>query len=311
MIDNFERKIDYLRISVTDRCNLRCSYCMPKGVQYKLSHDDILSFEQIIELSDIFYRLGIRKVKITGGEPLVREDVCDLIQQLKKKFDSVTLTTNGVLIEKYYEQLKKCNLDGINISVDSLDKNKYEETTGFDKLDEVKKGIELAKTLTTCVKINTVLLHSDIIDIVSLTKYDNLIVRFIEVMPIGKATNILTNEMAKKIIEERFGKLQISDFSSNGPSKYYELKGFVGKIGFISPISDIFCDKCNKIRLLANGQLKTCLSFSPTINLKKMLDNNSREEIEKAIYNEILAKPKSHNFLTDREIKSGMNEIGG
>lgn len=326
MIDVYKRKIDYIRISVTDRCNLRCIYCMPeKGVKF-LQHEEILSYEEIINLCEVFAKIGISKIKITGGEPLVRKNLSDLIKNIKSidGINNVTLTTNGILLEEQIDDLVKAGLDAVNISIDTLDEKMYKELTRIGSVDQVMRGLKKALTYKNLnVKINCVALkgkNDDISDILNLAKDNNIAVRFIEMMPIGLGKDIkgYNEDELKEYIENNFGKLtEYNKVLGNGPSHYYELEGYKGKIGFISAVSHKFCESCNRVRLTSTGFLKTCLQFEEGTDLRRLLRNNvSTEEIKDVVEKTIYNKPKSHRFLElikdKKKIeKHVMSQIGG
>lgn len=325
MIDGYNRKIDYIRISVTDRCNLRCVYCMPERGRELVKHRDILSYEEIIYLCKLFSKIGISRIKITGGEPLVRKNLNYLIENIKniRGISNVTLTTNGILLEEQIESLVKAGINGINISMDTLDKDTYKEITRIGDLDKVIKGIDKALTYDSItVKINCVLIngknHGQLLDIISMAKERNINVRFIELMPIGigRLMNGISEDEIRPIIEEKFGKLTVYNRKiGNGPSRYYELDGFKGKIGFISAITHEFCEECNRIRLTPQGFLKTCLQYDKGIDLRKLLgDGYGENDLIKVISEAIYNKPKSHKFLEENieHIEEHrMFEIGG
>lgn len=305
MFDIHNRKIEYIRISVTDRCNLRCVYCMPdEGVEF-IEHEEILSFDEILRLINISTDLGITKVKITGGEPLVRKGVVDLIKEIKKieKIQEVTLTTNGILLGKYIDELKE-NIDGINISLDALDPEQFKKITRRDELNKVIESINLSVDRGIKTKINTLVLpninENQIINIVELARNKPIHVRFIEVMPIGYGKEMVryTPEMIRETIEKKFGKLlKANDKLGNGPAKYYSICGFKGKIGFISAVSDCFCSDCNRIRLTSTGFLKACLQYNYGIELKPLLrEGYSDDEILQSMSTIVYTKPKEHQF---------------
>lgn len=326
MIDIYNRKIDYIRISITDRCNLRCIYCMPEEGIKCVSHDEILSYEEIIYLCEAFAKIGISKIKITGGEPLVRSDLAYLIKKIKEidNINNVTLTTNGILLEEQIDSLVKAGLDAVNISIDSLEENTYKSITRIGDVKKVIRGIDKAlgyKDLI--VKVNCVPIiginHKHILEVAEMARNKNLSVRFIELMPIGlgKDMNGMSEDEIKEIIQAKFGELTPFNKSlGNGPSYYYSLENFKGKIGFISAVNHKFCDKCNRVRLTSNGFLKSCLQYDKGENLKNLIKSGkSQEELIKVIKNTIYNKPKENKFL---EISSHenfeqhiMSQIGG
>lgn len=324
MLDNYGRNIDYMRISITDRCNLRCVYCMPEEGVKLVDHEKIMTYGEIVRLCKIFAKNGIKKIKLTGGEPLVRLDLPILVKAIKniKGIEQVTLTTNGVLLEEKIEELHKAGIDGINISLDTLDREEFARITRRDQFDKVWRGIEKALEYKDIrVKLNTVPLNQsrqDITDIVSLSKDRDLHVRFIEVMPIGfgRDYDFISEDDIKNIISEEFGPLTPYDKKlGNGPSHYFSLEGFKGKIGFISAISHKFCNECNRVRLTSQGFLKTCLQYNIGINLLEQIrDGADDKQLENAFKQAIGLKPLEHNFLSgniSKEELKGMSQIGG
>ncbi|WP_143316380.1 GTP 3',8-cyclase MoaA [Clostridium sp. HBUAS56017] len=326
MVDIYEREIDYIRISITDRCNLRCVYCMPEEKIECLSDNEVLSYEEIIYLCEVFSKLGISKVKITGGEPLVRNDLSYLIKNIKEidNINNVTLTTNGILLEEQIDSLVRSGLDAVNISIDTLDEFTYKNITRIGDIKKVIRGIDKALEYENLlVKLNCVMINEindkQILELVEMIRNKDLSIRFIELMPIGvgkQRKGVSENEI-RKVIEKKFGKLnQFNESLGNGPSCYYSLDKFKGKIGFISAVSHKFCDKCNRIRLTSSGFLKTCLQYDKGIDLKKLIsEGKSQEELIESIKNAIYNKPIENKFF---EIYSHenfeqhiMSEIGG
>lgn len=324
MIDAFNRKINYLRISVTDRCDLRCRYCMPEQGVEPLTHNDILSYEEILRVAECFARLGVSRIKITGGEPLVRFHVLDLIEQLKKipGIEQVTLTTNGTHLADYIDQLSGLRIDGINISIDTLNRKVYNKITGRDVFDKVFSGLEKAlKYPNIKLKVNCVPLglpEQNIAEVAELAKNNPIHVRFIEMMPIGLGRNFTFTSEADVLqeLKQAYGvPVPFDDVLGNGPCHYYSIPGFQGKIGFISAMSHKFCSSCNRVRLTADGKLKTCLQYDAGVNLKELLRAGKSDlEIEAAILQALVNKPVEHHFteafVADRETKS-MFQIGG
>ena len=321
MKDRFDRTIDYMRISITDRCNLRCRYCMPDGCD-KVSMDQILTYEEIERICRAAARLGIRKIKLTGGEPLVRLGCTDLVKQLKmtEGIDEVTLTTNGQILGRYLDDLKAAGTDGINISLDTLDPGRYEYITGGGCLEKTLQAIDLSAKAGIPTKANCVLqkgFNED--EILSLAKYafdKGIQMRFIELMPIGIAdpSRGISNEQVLQILNEKWPGLTEDDMRhGNGPAVYYRRPGIPGGIGLISAIHHRFCSGCNRIRLTSQGQIKPCLCYENGIDLKPYL-KQSDEELEAALKQAILEKPMEHCFT---EVRFGseehrlMSQIGG
>lgn len=326
MVDSCNRKIDYIRISLTDRCNLRCVYCMPEeGVKY-LAHDRIITYEEILRLCRCFAKLGIRKVKLTGGEPLVRKDVAYLVGELKRLdgIDNVTITTNGILLKSQIKGLADAGLDAVNISLDTLDGELFQRLTRFGRIDQVLEGIKAALSYPQIgVKINCVPMYGEnleqtVIQMAGLAREQRLHVRFIELMPIGigKEQRGCAEEQIKEILIRAYGPLHpCREALGNGPCVYYSLDGFLGNIGFISAVSHKFCDRCNRVRLTSEGFLKNCLQYAGGTDLKALMKQGIEDDaLTKVIYETIQKKPRSHQF-GEKEQDGGedkrMSEIGG
>ena len=325
MLDKLNRKIDYLRISVIDRCNLRCVYCMPEEGIESIPHDEILTYDEILRICEIVSELGIRKIKITGGEPLVRKDIVNLIRDIKNidKIEQVTLTTNGILLHEMLDDLYDAGIDAINISLDTLNKDNFKKITRRDGLEKVLMSIDKAYDLGIRVKINCLAIRDfnlrELVEIASFAKDREIDVRFIELMPIGfgKKYTQIDNDEILSILESHFGTFEIvTEKRGNGPAKYYRNQNMKGCIGFISAISHEFCESCNRIRLTSSGFLKLCLHYNKGIDLKGPIRNGiSDEDLKKLIHNTIWNKPISHKFghangEQDIELKN-MVQIGG
>ena len=324
MKDQYGREIDYIRISVTDRCNLRCKYCIPECGIASVGHENILNFDEITRIVAECAKLGIKKVKITGGEPLVRRELHSLVARIKNTqgIEQVTLTTNGIFLKDQIEKLAEAGIDAINISLDTLDPVKFKQITGFDALNKVLEAIHLCKNYPGIkLKLNVVTLadynKNEILDFAALAQHDDIDVRFIEMMPIGLGDGFegYSQDYIKGIIEEKYGMLEgpLNQNYGNGPAVYYKIPGFEGKIGFISAISHQFCDSCNRVRLTAEGLLKPCLQYAEGIDLKKAIREGG-EPLDNLIRKGIFDKPKEHNFrsstIEGREQKL-MSKIGG
>ena len=325
MLDKLNRKIDYLRISVIDRCNLRCVYCMPEEGIESIPHDEILTYDEILRICEIVSELEIRKIKITGGEPLVRKDIVNLIRDIKNidKIEQVTLTTNGILLHEMLDDLYDAGIDAINISLDTLNKDNFKKITRRDGLEKVLMSIDKAYDLGIRVKINCLAIRDfnlrELVEIASFAKDREIDVRFIELMPIGfgKKYTQIDNDEILSILESRFGTFEIvTEKRGNGPAKYYRNQNMKGCIGFISAISHEFCESCNRIRLTSSGFLKLCLHYNKGIDLKEPIRNGiSDEDLKKLIHDTIWNKPISHKFghaseEQDIELKN-MVQIGG
>lgn len=323
MIDRLGRNIDYIRVSVTDRCQLRCVYCMPPEGVPSMSHGDILRFDEIAHLCSLFARLGIRKIKITGGEPLCRKGLPDLIRQLKglEGIEQVTLTTNGVELARYWEELCQAGLDAVNISLNTLDRDLYQTLARRDRLEDALEGVRLAAASGAMpVKVNCVPMcrEQKLWDVAELARDLPISVRFIEMMPVGNGKDFLSIPTPEimSLLESRYGTLTPSDaVLGNGPAEYYDLPGFQGKIGFISALSHKFCHNCNRVRLTANGFLKTCLQFAQGTDLRAPLRVGVEEQVLwDAVSGAIYTKPGAHHFdgtTTQDDEQRIMSQIGG
>ena len=324
MIDGYGRTIDYIRISVTDRCNLRCTYCMPEKGTLSVPHEEILSYEEIIDLAGIFASLGIHKIRLTGGEPLVRKNLSFLVKKLKQVsgIHQVALTTNGIFLYDQMDELVSAGIDGINISLDTLNPQLFEKITRRNGLEDVLQGFYKALEYPQIpLKINCVPMgieDQNITDMAMLAKAYPVHVRFIEMMPIGLGKQFVgqSEEAVLRELKLRFGEYQNSEkVPGNGPGHYYQFEGFCGKIGFISAVSHKFCDSCNRVRLTSGGFLKPCLQYETGTDLKKLLRQNESEEcIRAAIEDTIRKKPHGHQFGKKQDGNSEnrmMWQIGG
>ena len=322
MLDGHGRDIDYVRISVTDRCNLRCVYCMPEEGVAQVPHEAILSYEELLRLCRIFVSLGMTKFKLTGGEPLVRKNLTDMVSKMKRipGVESVTLTTNGILLAEQLPGLASAGLDGVNISLDTLDRERYAALTRRDALADTMAGLRAALEYPNLnVKVNCVSMEggdADWLALAGLARDRPLAVRFIEPMPIGLGRTLAPCGEARvaRVLEEEYGPLRpYRGTLGNGPCRYYTLPGFAGKIGFISAISHQFCRRCNRVRLTATGYLKTCLQYDRGVRLAPLLKAGD-EVLREAISAAILDKPAEHQF-SRRQIPQGegrtMSQIGG
>jgi cyclic pyranopterin phosphate synthase len=306
MIDPFNRTIDYMRISITDRCNLRCVYCMPRRTR-SLPEAELLSYEEILRVCTEAAALGIRFIKITGGEPLLREGVPDLVRRLKTTagITKVSLTTNGVLLSRYLDALCAAGIDGITISLDSLDEERFRLTTGYQRLDRIIRGIHESLSRPVTVKINAVLIDTggepEWRGLAELARTLPLDVRFIELMPIGYGRTfkgVAHDRILQGLHETYAGLTQDRASQGAGPAVYYRIPGFKGSIGFISALSHGFCRTCNRIRLTPEGMLKPCLCYASGIDLKAILrgPDKTNEAISRALMEAAAMKPLSHCF---------------
>lgn len=323
MKDKFGREIDYLRVSVTDNCNLRCIYCMEEKDNSFLKQDNKLTDDEIYRVVKESAKLGIKKIRITGGEPLVRPRIVDLIGRINSipEIEEIYMTTNAILLYDKVEDLVKNGLKGVNISLDSLKEETFNTLTRRGHLDSVLKAIDKCLEYGLKVKLNTVMVNDinkdEIINFVNLTKEKSLDVRFIELMPIGVAVNYkgVTNEEILEIIQNHYKDIiEVKRNKMGGPATYIKVNEGKGKVGFISAMSNCFCEDCNRIRLTPEGFLKQCLHFDYGVDLRTLIRNGiSDDELGKIIYDNIYDKPEKHLFLEKcdhKEIKF-MNQIGG
>ena len=321
-LDSFGRSINYLRISVTDRCNLRCIYCMPPEGVPQMPHSEILSYEEIRTVVQAAAELGINKVRLTGGEPMVRADLPELIKMLSRTegIEELALTTNGTVLKKYALELKQAGLSRVNVSLDTFKPDRFRYITRLGELKPVLEGIEAAKKAGfDPVKINTVVMRGinddEVLDLARMTYEEGWHVRFIELMPFkGVAEFIPSTELRQRI--SLLGKLEsCASVTGNGPAMYYRLVGARGTIGFISPLTEYsFCSRCNRMRLTPDGKLRPCLLEDDEIDLKTALRNNaSMDELKCLILKAVASKPERHRLGEGnvRVVKRRMSQIGG
>jgi len=322
ILDSFGRSINYLRISITDRCNLRCIYCMPPEGVPQMSHSEILSYEEVRTVVRATAELGINRIRLTGGEPLVRAELPKLIKMLSQVegIQELSLTTNGILLKNHALELKQAGLSRVNVSLDTLKADKFRYITRLGDLKGVLEGIEAAREAGFHpVKINTVVMRGinddETLDFARMTYREGWHVRFIELMPFkGVAEFVPSVELRQHI--SLLGKLEPREsITGNGPAMYYRLAGAKGTIGFISPLTEIpFCSRCNRIRLTPDGRLRPCLLGEDEIDLKVPLRNNaSTEELKRLILKAVASKPEHHHLGGGyvRPVKRKMSQIGG
>lgn len=327
MIDQFNRDINYLRISVTDRCNLRCMYCIPEFSKDFINEEKLLTLDEYFRLTRILSSLGIKKVRITGGEPLVRPGITGLVKKINslENIEEIAMTTNGILLEKYLDELMENGLRSLNISLDTLDEKKYNYITRGGQLSGVINSIEKASKYNMKLKINAVIMEdfnkNEIINLVEFAEDKRVDLRFIELMPIGcgKSLKGVSNEEILSIISKHKN-IKEADKSKmiSGPAIYHHIPDTDTKVGFISPISNCFCESCNRIRITSEGKLKQCLYYESKLDLmKKLRTGVTDEELFEDIKSEIYFKNKEHNFTGKEENseenkeKNIMSVIGG
>ena len=328
LTDGYGLIIDYLRISLTDRCNLRCRYCMPRAGINALKHEEILTLEEVYRIAGVMSDMGIRRIRLTGGEPLVRKNMLSLVKKLGELKDKprLCLTTNGVLLNEYLEEFCKAGLTDINISLDTKDPVIFKDLTGTDALESVERSISGALEMKMQLKLNCVLLRgvndNEADKLAGMAKEMPPDVRFIELMPIGCAgmfRGISREELLEKLTKAYgpYEVLQDESGTLRGPAEYVKFRGFKGRVGFISPLSHTFCESCNRVRLTADGKLKLCLFYPDAAALLPMLRNGcSDAELRAAILKAVKNKPQRHAFGRPDEPKKAkeernMNQIGG
>ena len=333
LVDSFGRKITYFRVSITDRCNYRCIYCQSEKQFEFIPHQEILRYEEIVEIVEEAVKLGITKVRITGGEPLAREGITDFIRQLREinKLEDISLTTNGFFLSEYAEKLKDAGLTRVNISLDSLQERKYNRITRGGSLEKVLKGIDFAlKADLLPIKINTVLIRGinddEVEDFVRLTLERPLNIRFIEFMPSGEESKDNYRDKFISVLEikeslvEKYSFKPVDINSGNGPANYYKIKGAKGTIGFITALSQHFCETCNRIRLTSEGKLRPCLFSNKEVDIKQAIRNAKTDDkiirskiIRNNIREAVSIKPEGHKLnekFSNRD-SFKMSKIGG
>ena len=325
LLDPFKRKINYLRISVTDRCNLRCRYCMPEEGISLISHADILTYEELLRIVRVFAKEGISKVRLTGGEPLVRKGVVKFISSLSQieQIKDLSLTTNGILLKEFAQPLKKAGLKRVNISLDSLKREKFHQITRKDGFKRVWEGIEEALQVgLSPVKINMVAIRGmnddEIESFAKLTFHFPLTVRFIEYMPAGdgeewKESHLLAIPQIKARLENMGRLITLPPDRWDGPAKRFRLEGSIGEIGLIGAVSSHFCSDCNRLRLTADGKIRTCLFSDEEMDLREILRKGGSDlDLKEQLIIALGKKPARHQIDTQfKKCQRNMSAIGG
>ncbi len=326
LLDLYKRKINYLRISVTDRCNLRCRYCMPDEGIPLITHDEILTYEELLRVVRIFAKEGISKVRLTGGEPLVRKGIVDFISRLSQieEIQDLSLTTNGILLKDFALDLKRAGLKRVNISLDSLRRDRFYQITRRDEYEQVWAGIVQALSVgLSPVKINMVAIRGlnddEIESFARLTLHLPLTVRYIEYMPSGNGEDwtenaILAIPQIKARLEAVAKLIPIPSDQWDGPALRFRLKGGVGEIGLIGPVSNHFCAECNRLRLTPDGKIRTCLFSDEEIDLRELLrKGGSDRELRERLLIALQTKPEKHQINTHqfKKCQRNMSAIGG
>jgi cyclic pyranopterin phosphate synthase len=324
LIDPFGRTIEYLRISVTDRCDLRCSYCMSEDVEFLPRHD-ILSFEEITRLATSFAQLGVTKIRLTGGEPLMRKKLPELVASIKaiEGIEEVVMTTNGTLLTQYAQPLFQAGLSRLNISLDTLKADRFHELTRRDRLQAVLDGITEAKKYPfDSIKLNAVIMRGmnddEIVPLTDFALANDLDISFIEEMPLGevgydRSVTFLSSADIKSKIEEKYS-LESSAYKTGGPAVYSAIKGYTSRIGFISPHTNNFCSDCNRVRITSVGRLLLCLGNENSQDLRTIIrDGCSDDELKDTLISALHLKPEKHNFDLAEEVQilRFMSHTGG
>jgi len=328
LIDPFKRKISYVRVSVTDRCDFRCVYCMSEDMDF-LPKKEVLSLEELDRLCNTFIDLGVKKLRITGGEPLVRKNIMKLFSNLGKKLghglEELTLTTNGSQLDRYAKDLFDNGVRRINVSLDSLEKNKFRKITRIGDLDKVINGIMAAKKAGLKIKINTVALKeindNEILNLVNWCGENKFSLTFIEVMPMGaigekRADQYMPLTEVKSLIQTKYSITEDS-LRTGGPARYVHCHETDQKIGFITPHTHNFCELCNRVRITCTGEMYMCLGQQDKADLKTPLRKSENDQLLKdVIYEAISRKPKGHDFVIERKeneqfVPRHMNVTGG
>ncbi|MBL7071426.1 MAG: GTP 3',8-cyclase MoaA [Candidatus Omnitrophica bacterium] len=318
-----KNKIDYLRLSITDRCNLNCLYCTPLKKDQFLTHDEVLRYEEMVKIVEAFVTMGVRYVRITGGEPLIKKNITDLVSMIRdiKGLREIALTTNGIGLKDKARQLKEAGLDRINISINTLKEERYIDIAGRDYFKEVWAGIHSAlKSGLDPIKLNVVVMKGinddEILDFVRLTFRYPLNIRFIELFPTTERSEGLTYHMMKNTeikekILDQFGEMRRSfDINGNGPAEYYRLKDSMGLIGFINSSSDNFCNECNRVRIDCAGRISPCLFSGHIYDLRNALRNGKNDELSLSIKDIFEMKSEyNKNAINNRKVE--MSSIGG
>ena len=319
MTKPLKRNVSYMRISITDLCNMRCQYCMPAEGVTKRTHGELLSYEAIEKIVKAAVPLGIRKIRITGGEPMVRRGISDLVEKISRihGIEEIAMTTNGTLLKQNARLLKEAGLKRFNISIDSLRQERYEAITRGGAVNRVLEGIEEVIALgMTPVKLNAVMIggmnDDEAADFAALTVNRPIDVRFIELMPVGEASQWAERRfVSNEVIKKRLGLMVAEEEEAGSPAVYFRIPGAVGRVGFINPISHHFCGSCNRIRLTSDGRLKPCLHSDEEINLLPVL-SESQESLTRLIEKAILLKPEKHNLEQHQLCTNrSMCQIGG
>lgn len=326
IVDKFGREIKYLRVSVTDRCNFRCKYCMPCQDDFTfIPHKQILSYEEMLSVIEVFVELGVKKVRVTGGEPLVRRGISVFLDKIGKLngIEEVTLTTNGSMLRKFADDIKAAGIKRINVSLDSLKPDRYAEITGGFSMGNILEGIKYAQEIGIGpIKTNTVAIkgfnEDEILDFCEFAAVNNINARFIEFMPVGnfstwKECGMISGKEILDIIKTKYTCEEIKKDNLAGPAQNYRLSNGA-KIGIITPISNHFCADCDKLRITADGKLRPCLLSDAEIDILEVVRKGDKEALKNAIISGLDMKEKEHRLISEKQdegYKRTMSKIGG
>ena len=326
LIDNFDRHVTYLRLSVTDRCDLRCIYCMSENMQF-VAREQLLTLEEIVRVGKVFTELGVRKIRLTGGEPLTRRNILHAVRQLGQlpELKELCLTTNGTQLQRYAAELRAAGVNRINISLDSLNDENFTRITRVGKLQQVIAGIDAAVSAGfERIKLNSVVMkhknHDEVTDLVAFALERNIDISFIEEMPLGVTSNhdrayaFYSSAEILRDLGRRYSLVQTVE-TTGGPSRYYRISGSDSRIGFISPHSQNFCANCNRVRLTAEGRLLLCLGQENSVDLREIVRQHPQDDtpLRQAIVDSMAHKPLGHEFNLQQQpvILRHMNVTGG
>lgn len=322
--DSFGRVHRSLRVSVTDRCNLRCTYCMPAGGVLCAPRGELLGFEEILLAVQVACSLGINRIRITGGEPLLRPDLAELVGLLRREapVEDLALTTNGVLLDRHAEDLAAAGLDRVNVSLDSLRPDRFEAVTRFGVLEQAWRGVEAAAEAgLSPLRINTLLLagvnDDEVEGWLELSRRHEIDVRFMELMPIGEGAEqteagrfVNLTELRERLVEEA-GLSPVEKGRGNGPARYYRLPDGKGRVGFITPLSNPYCDTCSRMRLTSTGALRACLAFDDHVSVREALRAGDEEGVREGFLQALREKPAGHQWRAGAVTEAGMSALGG
>ncbi|MFC3607004.1 GTP 3',8-cyclase MoaA [Stutzerimonas tarimensis] len=316
LVDPFGRRITYLRLSVTDRCDFRCTYCMSENMVFA-PRAQILSLEELYAVADAFIGLGVRRIRVTGGEPLVRKNLLSLLARLggRNELEDLSITTNGSQLQQLARPLREAGVNRLNISLDSLKRERFAELTRRDRLDQVLAGIEAARAAGfSAIKLNSVIQKGrnddEVLDLVEFAMARGLDISFIEEMPLGQISSharditFCSSDEVRARIESRYP-LQGTDHTTGGPSRYLQVRGSATRVGFISPHSNNFCGSCNRVRVTAEGKLVLCLGDEGALDLKALMRRHPGDapRLRQALMDALRLKPEKHHFRTDEQVQ--------